>query len=300
MKRFSIILGLTLFLISACDIPALDSPRPDSAILTSTTFLADITRNVAGGRLTIDSLLPAGADPHAYQPTPQDMAKIERSKLLIINGAGYEQFLMTLLDAKRAGGERNIIAASAGINPRKDSGNEYGIDPHMWLDPNLVITYVDNIRQALTVYYPAGAAVYQANADVYVAKLHELDGWIKIQVEQISTNKRLLVTNHEAFGYFADRYGFEVVGSVVPSFSSNAAPSAQQMAGLIDEIKRLNAPAIFLDTADNNTLAKQISNETGVVVIDDLHLESLTEGAPAATYIDMMKYNVSRIVEALK
>jgi ABC-type Zn uptake system ZnuABC Zn-binding protein ZnuA len=91
-----------------------------------------------------------------------------------------------------------------------------------------------------------------------------------------------------------------VTGSVIPRFSSNAAPSAQEMASLIDEIKRLGAPAIFLDTADNNTLAQQIADETNVMIVADLHLESLTEGPPAATYIDMMKYNVSRIVEALK
>ncbi|MBI5353215.1 MAG: zinc ABC transporter substrate-binding protein [Chloroflexi bacterium] len=296
MKRFSLILLLIFFLIPACGLPASDSPKTDSAILASTTFLADITRNVAGARLMVDSLLPVGLDPHSYQPSPQDVGKIEKSKLLITNGLGYEQFLKPLLD--NAGAEKTVIEASAGISVEQDAAQ--GIDPHMWLDPNLVILYVENIRKALTDYDPAGAEVYQTNAEAYVAQLKELDGWIKAQVEQIPADKRLLVTNHEAFGYFAKRYGFEVVGSVIPSFSSNAAPSAQQMAGLIDEIKRLNAPAIFLDTADNNTLAQQIADETGVTVIADLHLESLTDGAPAATYIDMMKYNVSRIVEALK
>ncbi len=294
MKRFSMILVLTLFLISACGLPESNSSKADSAILTSTTFLADITRNVAGDRLVINSLLPMDMDPHSYQPSPQDMAKIEKSRLIIINGAGYEQFLTTLL----AGAEKNVIEASAGLSPSEDA--EHGVDPHMWLDPNLVVAYVENIRKALTEYDPAGATVYQSNADAYAAQLQELDDWIKLEVEKIPSDKRMLVTNHEAFGYFAERYGFDVVGSVVPSFSSNAAPSAQQMAGLIDEIKKLNAPAIFLDTADNNILAQQIADETGIKVIDDLHLESLTEGAPAATYIDMMKHNVSRIVEALK
>ncbi|MBI5965568.1 MAG: zinc ABC transporter substrate-binding protein [Chloroflexi bacterium] len=288
-----VMMTITALFLTGCGSVSTGS---DSAlsVLTSTTFLADITRNIAGDRVNVDSLLPAGTDPHAYQPSPQDMAKIEKSRLIIINGAGYEQFLLSLI----AGAEKNVIEASAGLSPREDA--EQGVDPHMWLDPNLVISYVENIRKALAEYDPAGEAVYQSNADVYVAQLQELDGWIKMQVEQVPADKRLLVTNHEAFGYFADRYSFEVVGSVVPSFSSNAAPSAQQMAGLIDAIKKLKAPAIFLDTADNNTLAEQIADETGIKVIDDLHLESLTEGAPAATYIDMMKYNVSRIVEALK
>ncbi len=298
MKRFGIILILIVFLLTGCGRSASDSPGAAPAVLTSTTFLADITRNLAGERLTVEALLPVGADPHSYQPTPQDVAKIERSKLLIVNGAGYEGFLKTLLE--NAGGEREVIEASTGITPRADAQEELGVDPHMWLDPNLVMTYVENIREGLIRYDPAGAAVYQANADAYINQLQELDGWIKTQVGQIPSEKRLLVTNHEALGYFAERYGFEVVGSVIPSFSSNASPSAQQMAGLVDQIKALGVSSVFLDAADNDMLARQIADETGVKVVADLHLESLTDGAPAATYIDMMKHNVSKIVDALK
>jgi manganese/iron transport system substrate-binding protein len=119
-------------------------------------------------------------------------------------------------------------------------------------------------------------------------------------VNQIPVEKRLLVTNHEAFGYFAERYGFTIAGNVIESFSSDASPSAQQMAALIDQIKSSGAPAIFLDASDNTTLAQQIAAETGVRVVTDLHLESLTDGPPAATYIDMMKHNVTQIVNALK
>ncbi len=193
-----------------------------------------------------------------------------------------------------------IVEATAGLSPRKDAGNEHGVDPHMWLDPTLVVTYVENIRDGLIQVDPEGAETYKSNADAYIAQLKDLDGWIAGQVDTIPAERRLLVTNHEAMGYFAERYGFEVAGSVIPSFSSNAAPSAKEMASLIDEIKKLAAPAIFLDTADNDMLAQQIAGETSVMIVDNLHLESLTEGAPAATYIEMMKYNVSRIVEALK
>ena len=289
-----------LTLLTALFLPGCGSaPKGGNAtfeVMASTTFLADITRNVAGERLAVGSILPAGLDPHSYQPSPQDMGRIEKSKLLIINGLGYEQFLASLLE--NAGAEKTVIEAAAGIPLRNDAAR--GVDPHMWLDPNLVILYVENIRQALTDHDPAGAAVYQASADAYTVRLKELDGWIQTQVGLIPADRRLLVTNHEAFGYFAQRYGFEVVGSVIPSFSSSAAPSAQQMAALIDDIKRYNVRAIFLDTADNNTLAGQVAAETAVTVVADLHLESLTDGAPAPTYIEMMKYNVSRIVAALK
>ena len=306
MRRFLEFWTLVIFLISACGPNAPDSGKPfdqtqgeaDSAILTSTTFLADITRNIAGDRLKVESLLPIGTDPHSYQPTPRDAARIADSRLLIVNGAEYEHFIESLLE--NAGGEREIIEASTGISPRRDAEGEHGVDPHMWLDPNNVILYVENIREGLTHYDPEGAAVYQSNADTYVAELKSLDKWIVEQVSQISQERRLLVTNHEALGYFAERYGFTVTGTVIESFSSGASPSAGQMAGLIEQIKSSGAPAIFLDASDNESLAKQIASETGVRVVTNLHLESLTDGAPAATYIDMMKYNVTLIVDALK
>jgi ABC-type Zn uptake system ZnuABC Zn-binding protein ZnuA len=226
------------------------------------------------------------------------VAKISESKVLILNGLEYEHFIETLLE--NAGGERLVIEATAGLNPKEDAGSEHGVDPHMWLDPNLVITYVKNIRDGLVQADPEGAETYKANADAYISQLKDLDKWIVKQVNTVPAERRLLVTNHEAMGYFAERYGFEVAGSVIPSFSSNAAPSAQEMAALVDGIKSLNAPAIFLDTADNDILAQQIADETGVMIVSDLHLESLTDGAPAPTYIEMMKDNVSKIVKALK
>ena len=296
MKRITFLWILILFITACGGKPASSSGTTAPVILASTTFLADITRNIAGDRVSVASLLPIGADPHSYQPTPQDVTKIEHSKLLITNGADYERFLKPLLE--NAGGEREVIEASTGISLRKDA--QGSADPHVWLDPNNVITYVENIREALTHYNPKDAAVYQSNADAYIAELKNLDAWIVAQVNQIPVEKRLLVTNHEAFGYFAERYGFTITGTVIESFSSDASPSAQQMAALIDQIKLSGAPAIFLDASDNTSLAQQIAGETDVRVITDLHLESLTDGAPAGTYIDMMKYNVAQIVNALK
>lgn len=296
MRRLVVLAALVSLTTACTGTPASDSGRTAPVILTSTTILADITRHIAGDRFKLDSLLPVGADPHSYQATPQDLAHISDSKLIIINGAGYEGFLQSLWD--NAGGEAALIEASEGIVPEEDA--QHGPDPHMWLDPNLVLMYVENIRVALTHFDPAGEAVYRSNADAYVAELKALDAWIVEQVEQIPVEQRLLVTNHEALGYFAERYGFEVVGTVIESFSTDASPSAHQLAALIDQIQSSGAPAIFLDASDNAMLAQQVARETGITVVTDLHLESLTDGPPAATYIDMMKHNISRIVEALR
>ena len=278
-------------------------------VLTSTTFLADITQNVAGDRLTVDSLLPIGADPHAYQAAPSDVAKISESNLLILNGVEYEHFIEPLLE--NAGGERIIVEATTGLEPHPaeehadeaaaDAGHEHEAgDPHMWLDPNLVITYVENIRDGLIDADPEGAETYKTNADAYIAQLKDLDKWIVEQVDTIPAERRLLVTNHEAVGYFAERYGFEVVGAVIPSLSTDAGTSAKEMSALIEQIKASGAPAIFLGEVENADLANQIAEEAGVKVVDNLYLESLTDGAPAATYIDMMKHNVTEIVNGLK
>ncbi|MCC6260543.1 MAG: zinc ABC transporter substrate-binding protein [Anaerolineales bacterium] len=292
MKRFFSLTLLTTLCLTACGFAA---PSADSAlnILASTSILTEIAQNVAGERLHVDSLLPLGADPHAYQPRPADVAKVAESDVLIINGLDYEHFIDPLL--KNAGGQRLTIIATEGLTPLND---EIGGDPHMWLNPNFVIQYVKNIRDGLIRADPSGAEIYSANAEAYSAKLKELDGWIRMQVDQIPAPKRLLVTNHESLGYFAEAYGFQVVDSILPSLSSEASASAQEIAASIEAIKKSGAPAIFLDAAENTKLADQIAAETGVQVVNNLALESLTEHAP--TYLEMMKSNVTKIVNALK
>lgn len=277
-------------------------------VLASTTFLADITQNVAGDRAQVVSLLPIGSDPHAYQATPADVVKISESTILILNGIEYEHFIEPLLE--NADGERLVIVASDGLEPHpmeEDAGEEHAGgeeheagDPHMWLDPNLVITYVENIRDGLSQADPGGAEVYRSNAEAYIAQLKDLDSFIKSQVESIPAERRLLVTNHEALGYFAERYGFTIVDTILPSFSSEASASAQEVASAIERIKLSGAPAIFLGEVENDSLAEQIASETDVKVVRDLYLETLTDGPPAATYIEMMKYNVTQIADALK
>jgi len=196
-----------------------------------------------------------------------------------------------------------VIEAAAGLAGRVPQEGEAApaqdeIDPHFWLDPTMVIHYVENIRNGLTTVDPDGAETYRVNADSYTLTLRELDAWIQEQVETVPVERRLLVTNHESFGYFADRYGFRIVGSVFPSTEGEGTPSARQLAALVDRIKATGAPAILLETGSNPDLAAQLARETGVKVVTDLHTHSLGENAP--TYVDMMRWNVERIVEALR
>ena len=269
-------------------------------VLAVESFLADITRNVSGNRLVIESLIPVDADPHAYQPSPQDAVKIAAADVLVVNGANLESFLAPLL--RNISEKQLVITASSGITLRKgDSALNPEGDPHLWLDPNYVITYVENIRDGLSKADPSGSAIYAANALEYIGELKQLDAWIKSQVQNIPQARRLLVTNHETFGYFAERYGFTIVGAIVPSVTSGAAPSAQQLAALINQIRSTGAPAIFLEKGVNPQLADQIASETGVKVITDLYTHSLSsQGGPASIYLDMIRYDVNAIVEALR
>ncbi len=340
MSRFSVswllIMTLVLAGLAACAGPTpVLSPAaaPGAAgqahatlkVLAVETFLADMAQNVAGDRLKVDSLIPIGVDPHVFEPTPQDVARIAASQVLIVNGAGFEGWLDRVL--ANAGGQRVVIAASTGLAmrepgegemahehehagetaeegtppPEAEHAHHHEGDPHFWLDPLAAIKYVENIRDGLSAEDPAGRETYAANAAAYIAKLQELDGWIKAQVAAIPPERRLLVTNHESFGYFADRYGFTVVGTVIPGVSSGASPSAQEMAALVEHIKEAGAPAIFLETGSNPQLARQIAQEAGVKVVTELYTHSITDASgPAPNYIEMMRYNVKVIVEALK
>ena len=306
-------LALTLALtalLAACSGPKAAAPAPAAApgtpkVLAVETFLADIAQNVAGGRLTVEALIPIGVDPHTFEPTPTDIRRVAESQVLIANGAGFESFLQKLIE--NAGDQRLIIEAADGLTSRQPSAGEMvdidhgGNDPHFWLDPVQAIKYTENIRDGLSQIDPAGKEVYAKNAEAYISKLRELDAWITGQVQQVPESRRLLVTNHESFGYFADRYGFRVVGTVIPSVSTGASPSAQQLAQLVDRLRATRAPALFLETGANTQLADQLAAETGITVVADLYTHSVTEpGGVAPTYIEMMRQNVQKVVAALK
>jgi ABC-type Zn uptake system ZnuABC Zn-binding protein ZnuA len=314
-----IILSLALiYLSSAC---STNQPRQDRflKVLAVESFLTDIAKNIAGSRIEIETLIPLGLDPHSFEPSPGDVAKISESDILITNGSGFEEWLKDIITGSNE--KIIIIECSKGLKNRIQSedgqeqgpieivqdtieenvsGHLYDGDPHFWLDPNLVLVYVQNIRDALIEADFQGKDLYNKNAEEYSAKLIELDAWIAEEVKKIPTDRRLLVTNHESFGYYADRYGFKVIGTVIPNFSSSSSPSAKEVSGLIEKIKTANVKAIFLETGSDPKIADQIAKETGINVVTELFTHSLTEpGGPAPTYLEMMKFDTKTIVDSL-
>jgi ABC-type Zn uptake system ZnuABC Zn-binding protein ZnuA len=260
-----------------------------AGVLTDTSFLADIVQNVAGDRLTVSSLIPVGSDPHSFEPTPKDAQRVAGCLAMVVNVVGLLPAIDDLV-AGAGGADKLVIEAAAGI-PDLDK------DPHCWLDPVLVVAYLDNIAEGLAKVDPQGAASYRTNAEAYSETLRELDSWVQAQVQTIPAERRLLVTNHESLGRFAARYGFEIVGAIFPTPTGEGSPSARGLAQLVADIRATGAPAIFVETGSNSGLADQVAAETGLTVVTDLYTHSLGKGA--SSYVEMMRWNVAKIVEAL-
>ncbi len=311
------LLAIAVLLLSACGgAPADGGDR--LKVIASTTIVGNVVAQVGGNLIELAFLFPPGADPHTFEPRPQDMAAISEADVIVINGLELEEALEPALEANATG---VVVHASEGIEPLTFEGEEHhheeeegeehgeegdehhhheGGDPHTWIDPNNVIVWAQNIAAALSDADPAHAAEYQANAEAYIAELQELDAWIRTQVAQIPAEHRKLVTDHLLYGYFAEEYGLEQVGALVGSFSTNASPSAQELAALEDLIRAQDIPAIFVGKSVNPALAEQVAQDTGIKVVS-LYTGSLSEsGGEADSYLKYMRYNVSAIVEALK
>lgn len=297
----------TLILLLALSAAA--SASEPLRVVATTTIVGDIVRAVAGDRAEVAVLLPADADPHAFDPSPRDAARLADADLVFVNGLGLETFLPPLL--RSAGGDgRAVVSLSDGIAAREgehdhaecdDAHHDHGaLDPHVWLDPRLVMTWVDNAERALAARSPADAAAFAGRAAATRRMLEDLDAWIRDEVAAIPPERRLFATDHDEFGYFAERYGFRIVGCIVPSLTTLAEPSARGLADLQRALEDSGARVIVMGRSGNPALAERLAHDTGARVVR-LYTGSLgTAGGPAGTYRDYMRYNVGELVRALR
>jgi len=307
----SVLIGVTI-LLTGCSPAESDSGLSGDTlqIVATTSIVGDVVAQVAGEQVSITTLLPPNSDPHTYQPTPQDIATISKADVIFANGAGLEVFLEPILE--NADAEEKTVDLSDDINlltadEHSDSGRaedqniaHASRDPHVWMNPNNVIAWVNVIQETLSELDPAHAAEYQNNARSYSAELSELDTWITTQVADIPFQRRTLVMDHLVFGYFAEEYGFQQAGAVIPGFSTLAEPSAQQVAEIIDTIEKFDVKVIFVSDTAPPGFAERVAEDTGSQLVS-LHTGSLTEpGGLASSYIDYMRYNVNAIVQALQ
>ena len=272
------------------------TPGPGAIrVVTTTTVFADIVRSVGGTRADVRSIIPPGVGPEDYEPKPDDARLLADAQLIVSNGVGLDDFLNRLLESG-SGGKTPRLVLGEGIAPIVIDGEP---NPHFWLDPTLVKTgYLPKIVAALAALAPGDAATFQAHAAAYGAQLDALDIELKAKVETIPTANRKLVTFHDAFPYFARHFGLELIGVVVANVGQE--PTAAELAALVEKVKATGVKAVFSEAQFNPKLAQTLADEAGVrTVVTTLYNDALGP-APADSYPGMMRWNVDKIVEALR
>ena len=274
--------------------------RPIRVVATY-SILGDWVRSIGGDEIELTVLVGAEGDAHTYEPTPRDSVALAEADILFENGMGFEVWLERLFQASNSPARRVVVTES--IKPRElvVSESRTEIDPHVWHLPENAKLMVEAIALALEKVDPAHAAKYRDRQRSYVGQLNELDAWITQQAASIPAQRRKLVTTHDTFGYLADRYDFEVL-SVLGSVSSESSdPSAGQVAEIIDRIRTLKIPAIFAENILNPKLTLKIAEEAGVKIVPTLYTDALgPANSPGQDYLGLMRFNVKKIVEALR
>ncbi|WP_035246993.1 metal ABC transporter substrate-binding protein [Desulfogranum mediterraneum] len=305
----------TLLLLLLCSVLSLSplslQAQPASKklrIVTSTTQIADFTRQIMGDRAEVISVLAPGADPHTYQPTPDDVQLVLRADICMENGLHLEgkSWMATL--ARDA--DKPLVTATTGLAPLLvGEGEEAIMDPHAWFSPRNAALYVNNILKAVSGFDPANRAEYQARTRLFLQQLRVLDAWIREQVSRIPPHRRILVTTHDAFNYFCREYKFNPGNdflSIAPvGWSTGAEVGAgitpERRRKVVQSIKESGAPAIFVETTINPKQIREIAQETGVAIGGELYSDSMgPAGSAGETYIGMLRENVLLIVNALQ
>lgn len=293
-------LPLTVLLLGSAQAAPLSAPISVSA---TTTILSDFVRAVGKTRVAVNVIVPAGSDTHTFQPSTAVIRGLAGSRALFVNGANLEPWLPKLTAS--APGVR-VVTLTKGLNLREGAEEEHAgaahaFDPHAWWDAGLVAGYVRNVQATLTALDPAGKAIYANNAAAYLKQLKAADAYAKAQFAQIPAARRTIVTNHDALGYLAARYGLKIVGAVIPGLSTEREPSARELAGLAQTVKKSGARVIFIENTVNARLAQTLARETGATIAPALYTDALgPKGSAGETYLKALRFNVDTMVKALK
>jgi manganese/iron transport system substrate-binding protein len=265
-------------------------------VVATTTQVADFAANVGGDRVRVTSLLKPNLDAHDYEPSPADIDAIAHADLVLENGVGLESWLHDTIAS--SGFRGPVVDTSQGVRLRQVGG---AADPHIWQNPRNAQRMAATIEHALAAAEPADARAFQANLDAYTTQLQALDAEVQRQIDSLANKK--LVTNHDAFGYYIDRYGLQFVGSVIPSFDTSAELSGRDVRDLVAKIKATKVKAVFSETSLPPKTAETIAREAGVRVVegeDALYGDSLgPPGSDGDTYLKMLRHNTRTIVSNL-
>ena len=265
--------------------------RGERSVVATTTQVADLVRQVGGRRVEVEGMLRPGGDPHDYEPRPSDVAAVAGAQIVFRSGGEVDEWLGDVIG--NAGGD-------AGVVTLLDSVVREGDDPHWWQDPRAAVRAVEAIRARLARVDPAGRGTYDRNAARLTARLRSLDRAIAACVERVPRAQRKIVTTHDSLGYFARRYGIEVVGAVIPSLSTHAQASAGDVEDLVQQIRRERVEAVFPESSVNPDIERAIAREAGATVGSPLYADSLGEkGSAGDTYTRALAADARALVRGM-
>lgn len=295
-------------------------------VVVTYSILGDIVGNVGGEEIELTTLVGPNGDAHTFEPAPSDTAKLSEAGVVFENGLEFEPWLDELYDSSGSRAERVVVtegieplsvaeegehgvgeehageAEHAGEGHADEEKEEHGeYDPHVWHDVRGAMAMVESVRDALSEADPENVEGYRANAEAYLSELEELDAEVTQRAESVPEERRVLFTSHDTFGYFAERYGFEVDTALASASTEVSDPSAGETVELVEEIEASGVPAVFAENVSNPGVMERIAREAGVELAPALYTDALGEpGSPGATYVEMERYNASTMVEALR
>lgn len=283
--------------------PVAGSAERPLGVVATTSIIGDVVAQVGGERIALTTLMGPGQDPHSYEPSTADLTRVAEADVIFINGWDLEEGLVD--DLANIAGDTPLAPISAGIEPLYFGGgggeveDEHSVDPHVWMDPQNVRRWVRNVSQVLGSLDTENAGYYADNAAAYEEELVALQGEMAEELAKIPEEKRKLVTNHDALAYFARRFDFQIVGTVIPAASTMAEPSAQEMVSLVEKMRAEGVCAVFTESTANARLAETVAAELEdceEVKVLALYTGALgSPGSGATNYVEMMRVDVEAI-----
>lgn len=292
------VLKTTLLFFIIILIPAWSLGQDDKPLVVATaSIFADMAENLSGGLLEVKMIVPIGGDPHIHEPTPRDAQLVAKADLILKNDLTFEGWLNELIE--NANTKAKVVTITEGISPIQSEKYKDSTDPHAWMDASFGLIYIRNIKDALVAIDPNNADIYTFNYGVYKQQLEDLHQYIQDEIQTIPIEKRILITSHDAFRYYGQRYGIRV--EAILGTSTDAEAQTSDIVRLNKIIKSSKVPAVFIESTVNPKLLKQLAEDNAIEIGGKLFSDSIGDkDSPAPTYIDMLKYNTNTIVKALK
>jgi zinc/manganese transport system substrate-binding protein/manganese/iron transport system substrate-binding protein len=313
----AVLVGLvTAVALAGCGSSATAGPDGRLSVVATTPILSDFARQIGGDRVTVYDVIKPNVDPHEYESSPADLVALATAQVVVRNGVGLEPWLDDAV--KSSDSTARVVDVSRGLRLRSASGPEHENgasgppapdsageqDPHIWQDPRNAEQMVASTRDAFAAADPADAVLFRRNATSYLSQLRALDADVATELATLPADDRKVVTNHDAFGYYLDRYGLTYVGSVIPSFDTSAELSGKALSELVSTIRAQHVRAVFSESSLPPRTAETVGREAGVRVIageGSLYGDTLgPPGSPGDTYLHMVRHNTDVIVEALR